>query len=734
MYKIHQIKLRGFRGYPDLGPEEPFRFQFSDSVNLIFGPNRAGKSSLLSSLEWALFGSKEITKIGDTEIPRQRKNWQIPHRKSDQTKIKVSFSSEDNTIELSREKDKSPTLNGEVSEVPAREFGITKSDYFSTVHLHQQTIQNLLTATPKERKNIFYSLLGLSEFKEINELLNDWVKYQYSTQMQEQLDEKIQALQGNFDELERTKQDILKEADFKETDCNEEKINEICQEVIEELDQFCDQAGLDKPDLDSLLEAGERDDFFDQATKTINQLRTESPAQKRLDTIDNMIQKRGRLSSKIEDLERKISELGESIEKIARKKDEDGEYLYTDDGSYDSDNLPNLIDNVIEKMEETHREKHRAWQKETKQADLISKAEEYIEKVDGLNTCPVCGSSTSLEEVSNHLREHSKTLSEKATKAKGREEELKELIKQAKKDKEQAETDLEDLESAQSEGRNQLKESLDGFMETIQGKLPTEEFDFPSITEKTVLSKACDRLEEQLDGLREQVEEEAKKKHNTLNEYKKKLERAKKMKEVLDNKIRMQELQKYRDSKCYQNADAIIASQARNEYEMFVLSEAVSQTRQKLVSQRLRDAQETINDFFHKISKRNYFSEIKVDDDLNLYGAQQDERVDLRAIHNQGDLNSAALSLFLGIGIGEQISHQLGFTIFDDPAQSLDEEHKKGFIRLLEEVAAERQVFLATHDEKMYEELKHSTVPVKVFELSNWNVENGPDVETVEMK
>lgn len=734
MYKVQRIKLKGFRGYPDPDREKPFEFQFPESLNLIYGPNRAGKSSLLSSLEWVLFGSREIKKISDQEIPRQRKNWTVPHRESDETEVTITLKSEGETVEIQRKDDETPTIDGTADSNLAKHFGVTKPNYFATVHLHQQTIQSLLTATPKQRKSIFYNLLGLTEFEQAIEVLKDWRKYKYSSRMQEKLDGEIEKLEGRYEELDNQVDEILDKADFEEEDCSEAEIVERCSEIKEDLDGFCRKADMEKPELGNFSETEDRKSFFSEVDEIIDRLRTENPAQKRLHSVNEFEAEISSLSTKIESHEGKIEKLEESISEIAQREDQEGDRLYCENDTYDLNDVPSLIKTAQKGARQAREKKLDIWKKESKQAELIVKAEDYIGQINDLKTCPVCGNPTSLEQVSEHLKEHEKSLSKEAKNAKKQAEKLKEFIEESKKDKNQVEDDLAKLKKARSEKRDQLQTKLKNLLGKIKEEFPAKEFDLPTLTSDSVLSKVLDRIEKQLDDFQEEVKNEADEKQETLSSYQSKLSEAKQMQNVLSKKDKIQKLRDYQDSNWYKKADSVISRQANTEYKMSVLSEAISTTRRNLISERLEGAQDVINEFFKEISNRGYFGEIDIDEDLNLYCSQDKEQIDLRAIHNQGDLNAAALSLFLGMSMGEQISHDFGFLILDDPAQSLDGNHKKGFARLLERIAEDKQVILATHDQRVYQEMKDLTLPVNLIELSDWSAESGPEINTRVMK
>ena len=69
------------------------------------------------------------------------------------------------------------------------------------------------------------------------------------------------------------------------------------------------------------------------------------------------------------------------------------------------------------------------------------------------------------------------------------------------------------------------------------------------------------------------------------------------------------------------------------------------------------------------------------------------------AVMSQGELNALSLSLFLARALLPESPFR--FLIIDDPVQAMDPTKVEGLARVLEEAAAERQVIVFTHDERL---------------------------------
>jgi DNA repair exonuclease SbcCD ATPase subunit len=62
-------------------------------------------------------------------------------------------------------------------------------------------------------------------------------------------------------------------------------------------------------------------------------------------------------------------------------------------------------------------------------------------------------------------------------------------------------------------------------------------------------------------------------------------------------------------------------------------------------------------------------------------------------------MNCVALAVYLALA--EQLQHNLGFVILDDPSQNLDTEHKRALVGILSRLAPRIQVLIATQDDEL---------------------------------
>jgi energy-coupling factor transporter ATP-binding protein EcfA2 len=85
------------------------------------------------------------------------------------------------------------------------------------------------------------------------------------------------------------------------------------------------------------------------------------------------------------------------------------------------------------------------------------------------------------------------------------------------------------------------------------------------------------------------------------------------------------------------------------------------------------------------------------------------------AVMSQAELNSLALSLFLPRATVPDSPFR--FVVIDDPVQAMDPVKVDGLARLLDEVAAERQVLVFTHDERLVDAVRDLVPDVVIFEV-----------------
>jgi exonuclease SbcC len=106
------------------------------------------------------------------------------------------------------------------------------------------------------------------------------------------------------------------------------------------------------------------------------------------------------------------------------------------------------------------------------------------------------------------------------------------------------------------------------------------------------------------------------------------------------------------------------------------------------------------------------------------------------AVASSGNLNTAALSLFLSLNLIEQPRHRL--LLLDDPVQAMDDVHVVQLASLLREIRrqAKRQLILSVHERALFDYLRLELSPtgvqssLRTIELRRMTDDGAPEIET----
>lgn len=112
---------------------------------------------------------------------------------------------------------------------------------------------------------------------------------------------------------------------------------------------------------------------------------------------------------------------------------------------------------------------------------------------------------------------------------------------------------------------------------------------------------------------------------------------------------------------------------------------------------------------------------------IRLEGQKTSRRVELRAgvdgtdtealgVMSQGELQALALAVFIPRATSDESPFR--FVVLDDPIQAMDPSKIEGFLQVLAGLAADRQVVVFTHDDRLPAAIRRSSVPARVIEVT----------------
>jgi hypothetical protein len=85
-------------------------------------------------------------------------------------------------------------------------------------------------------------------------------------------------------------------------------------------------------------------------------------------------------------------------------------------------------------------------------------------------------------------------------------------------------------------------------------------------------------------------------------------------------------------------------------------------------------------------------------------------------VMSQGELHALALALFLPRATMQ--GSPIRFVVLDDPIQAMDPAKVDGFVRVLAKLAAERQVVVFSHDDRLPQVVRQTGVSAEILEVN----------------
>jgi exonuclease SbcC len=709
---LEQITITGFRGFV-----KPKIFLNLEPFILFDGPQRSGKSSTIVAIEWGLFGDEVAKKaIGIDE----RRGWKIRNTNADEARVEMVLQKGKDILKIVRSDKKKKGTPGfyfklndndeDTDEGKLRTIlGIQPKDYFSSVHLHQETIRALLTEEPSSRRDSLDRLLGLSELRNIIDGIN-------STKIRDILkdaDNKFGEIETKLNAVITSKQTDIQKA--KETgfqkglisnDFSETGAGQMCEILKIAIVNFANQAGLTIGDLPLAHTTAEQQIFVASAKELLRKLRDEQPDLKRQ---KELLEKQGQLQG----LQHTYQDLLDGLHGLEQKRRD----IHETEG--DQEKLRSRISNELtSKLEEAKNRRNEV----DRRAGTIEEAIKYFEALITpieKQPCPIC--EKPIDDVT-HLRTHLEELRANLDK------ELAPIREQIEKYEKETKR-LEEL----IEGLNELEEKI-----STRSELLTKH---KSLTETALRREIKDREDPIviLEGEIVKIQEELKKLESAVRESNQRLNAVEddivKLEQILKTLLlegEVGDLLKIRQTDEYRKVE-----NSRLELEKFadnvdLIRQGVETVLQASAKAKLGAAKESIAKMFRTLAKRSDFPDLEIDpDNFEILAVKSAEKVPALSIFNTGDLNCAGLSVFLGLGSTQEISHNLGFVILDDPSQSLDSTHKENLVSILNSIPGDKQIFVSTSESDLRDMILKKVVRKKKhYKFDAWsNIEGAQPTE-----
>ncbi|OYD15445.1 hypothetical protein CH330_05690 [candidate division WOR-3 bacterium JGI_Cruoil_03_51_56] len=585
-------------------------------------------------------------------------------------------------------------------------LGIELPDYMSCVHLHQEVISALLVETPGERKNALDRLMGLAPLRNLLDGI-------HGSRISEQLRDIDNQFGGIETQLEAGMQVKRSDLERATKDAGEHGIvqdelslgggKKHIGAIKDQIQKFAGDYGLPAPDLPECKDLEDMESFIDAATAAVRKLRNEQPDMAHQQHMLRRKKELGTLKVNYEGKKETLQDLRTKTEKLTNS--------YGD--------LPELKDR-LKKVEKGLLPEARNRQNEiSNRAGVIREALKLLGSPQGksINRCPVCEQTISPEDVRRHLEKWQEEMKDKLASTEAEIKKLEEEETNLKK----VISQLRQLQSQTQIAAKDVSESTKAIADAL--KVEISESQDPL----TLLSKGMADLEDELEKVGKVVEQS----NARLNSMEDGLADVRRINTILRIQRDMEELSKIKETNEYEQ----VAKARKSAHDFADLSEsiyeAVQTVLQRNAKSRIASTRDAISSIFRELAQRSDFPDLRIDPvSYEVIAVRGDKSEIAQRFLNKGDINCAALSIFLALATSKDLSHNLGFMILDDPSQTLDSTHNERLAGVLDHVLGNRQLIIATSEENFAKELRNSLTKKKqVYFMRDWSDDTGPKVE-----
>lgn len=719
MFKIKKVEIEGFRGFTQKNTIE-----LENPIILLYGGNHQGKSSVLNAIEWCLYGDECIGKksgirerVGTGEM-----SWRVVNDNSEKAQVKLELKKDEGHFLITRTEEKGKGRKGkklriylpngteiegdEASYELARLLRLTFKDFSTSIHQHQETIHDFIIKKPSEQSDAMDRLLGLSDYRNIIE----GIRKSDVTKIQKELSEEFSRFQSRVQAAINTRQndmkdkkDKAKEKGLNEEELNEKKLLELAQLTVEDINNFANLLNLKSNVCKSLSNWEDTESFISDTKKECDRLWAESPDVKeqseKQDKRSDLISSKSKYSTQLQNVKKKEKELQNFERENGKRKEIEGKIKKTNED----------IKNIDKKIKQT-----------TPKARLVKEGISILESAvpPQANICPLCG-----KEKPNLLDHLKKEWEEKILAKLDELNNQRESLEKTKNGFEKIKKEHERLLEEVGDEKKRLEKNIKNISTFFNKKL--REKDDPA----TILFREIGKIDKRLNKIKEAIQDK-RKRINYINE---KTESINLLYEILLLKDKIKEIEKIKNTEEFQKQEKIKEDISNLVKDVNEISKIVRYCMQKEAEEKIESAKNAIDYFFRKITNNPAFQrlnvKVKVDarTGINYYIFEDQDGKRPIPILSQGDLNSLALSIFLGLAKTSEDSHPLGFILMDDPSQSLDSQQKARFIETLNELSKIKEIIVSTMDTELHSLLKNKITKMKnIYSFSNWEPKSGP--------
>jgi DNA repair exonuclease SbcCD ATPase subunit len=694
-FALRRLTAEGFRG---IG--EQLDLAVDPRATFLLAPNGGGKTSILGSIEWALFGE-----LHDQlrENPTNDELVNIHHHPRE-ARVTLELVSDD-TLVVERTKQigkRATALSVTFSDVrrfqdnDAEQFlfqhlGLTFEDFYRAVHLHQESIRGLLVDEPRVRNESLDRLFGVDKLRDILRVMSPKAVRDEIKVIEAAKDRATAKLQGSIDAVtdryRRARTDAQRDG-LHEDELNLAAGSGVLDEIAARLAEAATLVGhTERVTLETPGSWSDLDRLARRARELVKSIRQRG-IELQLSTGP-------------------ASEMAAAVQ--ARTTLETGaQALATAREALDEQHRAH---GMVEQIEQRLTEARQAFKDFDAQSQrlgahqrVVAETLRFLRTAPESKTCPVCGQPIESHDLIVRLQE-------------GLEEEVRRQIDALHDEQERVRTQtrlleavLADVQRAQTtveRAQLQLDEARSAALQAIGREVASDKIGAVLVIRIRGLETAAAKTAE----ARGQAEA-------VLSRVETDIDRVRVLYRCLqaeDERNRAMERLGSLDSDQSQ-ADAQMAALQDLEEWIETIARAVQAVAGERARVALDGAHDRISAYYGDLCNHPYFDRLRISvEEQRVMGTDRNNYVIRAYASSDGQttlassrlstaqMNCAALSVYLALASG--LEHNLGFVLLDDPSQSLDVEHKRALARLLSQTSGDLQLLIATQDEEFGEML-----------------------------
>jgi DNA repair exonuclease SbcCD ATPase subunit len=406
----------------------------------------------------------------------------------------------------------------------------------------------------------------------------------------------------------------------------------------------------------------------------------------------------------------------------------------------------------IQKLKSNLAEVESEIQKFSAHAQIVSLALEFLEKSKP-EECPVCSQPIEYQSVVSKLKKDTQILvSENVTRLREKEKEVRKNLRDVEKSLENYK-DISTRLASEEANIGTVRQEI----ESITGKKTDPSFDIDQTIEESrqeisnltaqiaTLSNKCleldheynalktclDKLEESQSSIQkaikssnvgkeliqnlaeeiERIRDKAKSYEDTkaIDEVEAKIEAIKELVEHLQSKEDLEKLEKElpQVTELVSDLKARIEKLSALEGSVEAMRQIIMAHQRELVTTTLGALEDSINHFYSGILGHPFFAKLRLEPEedrpfiYSIKGLSSDltQSTYIPTRFSNTQMNIVALSLFLSNNT--KMAGNLALVVMDDPAQSMDREHKEALAKTICDLSMNKQMIIATQDSEL---------------------------------